>query len=185
MSVFVRLYTGLFHFIERLFDGWLLSTLARLLFAGILLVYFLNSARTKLGDGLFGFMDLSVGAYAQVLPKAMEAVSYDPSALSFVQKAIVYAGTWGEIILPVLIVVGLFTRAAAIGMSAFLVVMTYTDIVGHGADATAIGSWFDRDASSVIADQRSLWAFVLAVLVVKGPGPISLDKLFGRMFARP
>lgn len=184
MGFFVRLYTGVFHLIQRLFDGWLLGTLGRLVFAGVLLMFFLNSARTKLGDGLFGFLDLSVGAYAQILPKKMEAVTFDPSMLSTLDKVIVYAGTWGEIILPLLVVVGLFTRVAALGMIGFIAVMTYTDIVGHGVDAATIGAWFDGGAPNSIADQRSLWAFLLLVIVIKGPGPISLDNLFGRMFVR-
>ena len=37
--------------------AWLSPTLARLVFAGVLLVYFWNSARTKLGDGPLGHSD--------------------------------------------------------------------------------------------------------------------------------
>lgn len=184
MAFFVRLYTGVFGFFEHLLAGWLIPTLARVLFAGVLLVFFLNSARTKLGDGLLGFIDLSTGAYAQILPKKMEAVSYDPSMLSELDKVIVYAGTWGEIILPILVVVGLFTRFAALGMIAFIAIMTYTDIVGHGATATTLGGWFDKGTPNTVADVRPLWAFLMLVLVLRGPGPFSLDWLFGRSFRR-
>ena len=63
-------------------------------------------------------------------------------------------------------------------------VMTYTDINGHDVGAETIGSLFSRDPSSLIADQRTLWVFVLLVLVLKGPGFISLDALLGRRLRR-
>ncbi|MEM6763140.1 MAG: DoxX family protein [Pseudomonadota bacterium] len=179
-----RLHNTVFHGIQSLFDDWLLGTLARIVFAGVLFVYFWNSAMTKLGDGVMGLFNLSVGAYAQILPKQMEAVSFDPSQLDTLSHVIVYAGTYGEIILPVCIVLGLFTRLAAIGMIAFVAVMTYVDLTQHAVDAATIGAWFDNQSGSVIADQRSLWAFLLITLVIKGPGPISLDWLLGRMGAR-
>jgi putative oxidoreductase len=37
------------------FGDAVLPTLARLTFAGVLLIYFWNSGMTKLGDGMFGF----------------------------------------------------------------------------------------------------------------------------------
>ncbi|MEO1102312.1 MAG: DoxX family protein [Pseudomonadota bacterium] len=177
----VRFHNFVFQNIQRLFEDWLLGSLARLVFAGVLFVYFWTSAMTKLGDGVMGLINLSVGAYAQILPKAMEAVSFDPSQLSTLQKAIVYAGTYGEIILPICVVIGLFTRLSALGMIVFIGVMTWTDITQHGADAATIGHWFDNVSGSAIADQRSLWVFLLLVLVLKGPGPLSVDKLLGRM----
>ena len=75
------------------------------MFAGVLLAYFWGSAYTKLGEGLFGFLSLSIGAYAQIFPLAMERVGYDPSALSFFHTLVAIAGTWSEFILPLLIVV--------------------------------------------------------------------------------
>ncbi|MEM8664848.1 MAG: DoxX family protein [Pseudomonadota bacterium] len=177
----VRVHNSVFHGIQRLLDDWAIGTAARVVFAGVLFVYFWNSAMTKIGDGLLGFLSPSVGAYAQILPKKMEAVSFDPSALSTLDHVIVYAGTYSEIILPICIVVGLFTRLAAIGMIGFVAVMTWTDITQHGVDAATIGSWFDAQSGSAIADQRSLWVFLLFALVVKGPGPLSLDALLGRM----
>ena len=65
-------------------SGWLTPTLARLVFAATLLVYYWNSAKTKLGSGFFGFLSPSDGAYVQIFPKAMEAVSYDSSQLGFI-----------------------------------------------------------------------------------------------------
>jgi putative oxidoreductase len=177
----VRLHNATFHVIQRLFEDWLIGTLGRLVFAGVLLVYFINSAMTKFRGA---FPEVTVGAYAQILPKRMEAAGFDPSQLDTIEHVIVYAGSYAEIILPVLIVVGLFTRLASIGMIGFIAVMTYVDITAHQVDAATIGAWFDNTATASIADQRSLWAFLLIVLVLKGPGPISLDALLGRFWVR-
>jgi putative oxidoreductase len=57
------------------------------------------------------------------------------------------------------------------------VVQSLTDVFGHMADAATVGAWFDRASDSLILDQRTLWGLLLAVLVLKGAGPISLDRL--------
>lgn len=169
-----------FDSIERATDGWLLSTLARLVFAATLLIFFWNSALTKLGDGLFGFLSPSSGAYIQILPKAFEAAGYDSSAMSFHHHLIVLFGMWGEFIIPALVVLGLFTRLSALAMIGFVIVMSIVDVTGHGADATTIGAWFDRDAYAVILDQRAWWVLGLLILVIKGGGPLSIDGVLAR-----
>ena len=93
-----------------------------------------QGARVPIGDGIAGLWNLSAGAYVQILPKQMEAAGYDPSALGTVDHLVVYAGTYAEIVLPVLVVAGLFTRLAALGMIGFIAVMTWTDITAHGVD---------------------------------------------------
>lgn len=157
-----------------------LPLLARFAFAAVLLLYYWASALTKVGDGLFGLVQPSLGAYAQIFPRAMEAAGYDASQLGTFHWAVVTAGTLAEFILPALIVLGLMTRLAALGMIGFVVLQSLTDIVGHAADAGTIGAWFDRLPDSVILDQRLLWVFVLLTLVLKGAGPLSLDRLFAR-----
>ncbi len=167
--------------IERLAGTWLLPSLARIVFAGVLLSYFWASGVTKLGDGVFGFLFPSSGAYVQMFPKAMEAVTYDVSQLSVFHWLVAVLGTWAEFILPLLIVIGLFTRLAALGMIGFVIVQSATDIIGHSADAATIGTWFDRASGALILDQRAFWVFVLIFLVIRGAGPISVDQLvFGR-----
>ena len=47
------------------------------------------------------------------------------------------------------------------------------------ADAQTIGAWFDRQSGSLIMDQRAFWIFLLVVLVLRGGGPLSLDRLLG------
>jgi len=176
MNALISLHNAVFTRVDR--QDWLLPTLARFIFAAVLLLYYWNSGLTKLGDGLFGVFTPSVGAYAQIFPKALEAVSYNTSALSIFHWAVVFAGTVTEFILPALIVVGLATRIAALGMIGFVVMQSVTDIYGHGADASTIGGWFDRISDAHILDQRAFWVFVLLVLVIKGAGPLSLDRIF-------
>ncbi len=50
---------------SQLFGDWFLPTLARFIFAAILLLYFLNSAKIKISDGYFGFLTSSDSAYMQ------------------------------------------------------------------------------------------------------------------------
>jgi putative oxidoreductase len=92
------------------------------------------------------------------------------------------AGTWAEFILPLLIVIGLFTRLAALGMIGFVVVQSLTDLYGHGgiAHAETLGAWFDRVPDSVILDQRAFWMLILVTLVIKGAGALSLDRILSR-----
>lgn len=153
-----------------------LTTLARFVFAAVLLVYFVNSGLTKVPGGFADLLAPSFNAFAQIFPKGAEAASYDITQATTFQKAVILAGTWAEFILPVLVVAGLFTRAAALGMIGFVVVQSLTDIVGHGA---ALGMWFDNLSDATILDQRAFWVFLLAYLVIHGGGPLSLDRLLG------
>lgn len=154
----------------------LLPLLARLVFAGVLLSYFWASAVTKLGPGLFGIVTPSLGAYAQIFPRAFEAAGYDVSQMGAWHRAVVLAGTWGEFVLPLLVVVGLATRLACIGMIGFVVVQSLTDIIGHKADAATVGAWFDRASDALILDQRGLWMLVLLVPLLLGGGWLSADS---------
>ncbi len=155
----------------------LLPSLARLVFAGVLLLYFWNSARTKLGDGVLGFLIPSDGAYGQIFPRAFDAVQFDSSQLGVFHWAVVTAGLWAEYLLPLLIILGLCTRFAAAGMAGFVVVQSLTDVLGHGIGGDDLGRWFDPASGALIADQRSLWLLLLAILILKGAGPLSVDRL--------
>jgi putative oxidoreductase len=160
-------------------DELFLPSLARFTFAAVLLIYFWHAAATKLGPGLFGLFQPAMGAYAQIFPRAMEAAGYDPGQLGWWHWAVVVAGTAAEFVLPALIVLGLLTRLAALGMIGFVALQSLTDLYGHGgiAHAETLGAWFDRLPDGAILDQRLLWVFVLATLVAKGAGPLSLDRL--------
>lgn len=179
------IHDGFFGTLERLTDGWFLGLAARFVFAGVLLVYYLHSASLKVGSGIAGFFQPSFSAYIQILTEQV-MVNYDLEVANvpFYLKVVVYMGTYAEFLLPILIVIGLFTRVAAFGMIVFICVQTYVDINFLGVDAATIGALFDRESGSAIADQRTMWIFVLVVLVIKGAGTISLDRILAGMFPR-
>ncbi len=181
ISGLFNLHKTLVDSLDRATDGWLMGLAARVVFAGVLFMYFMNSALTKFEGGPFSIAD---AAYFQIVPPIVEAAGYDASQVAFFPYGlIVYAGSYAEVILPILIVIGLFTRLAALGMIVFIIVQSYVDIAFHGVDAATIGAWFDNLSNAVILDQRALWVFLLLFLVLRGPGFVSLDFLFGRRFA--
>lgn len=172
------LHDAVFGTIERLAGEWFLPLAARFVFLAVLFLYYFNSATLKVGEGIAGFFQPSFGAYIQILTEqGMAAYDFDAANVPIYLDVVVYAGTYAEFILPILIVAGLFTRVAALGMIVFVLVQSYVDIYFHGADEQTVGAWFDRDSASLIMDQRLLWVFLLAVLVVKGGGAISLDRI--------
>ncbi|KMK67908.1 DoxX family protein [Puniceibacterium sp. IMCC21224] len=186
MDRLISLHNSIFDEVEKA-DG-LLPLLSRLVFAATLLGYFWASGLTKLGAGPVGFLKPSLNAYAQIFPRQMEAVGYDASQLGVFHWAVVVAGTWAEFLLPLLILVGLFTRLASLGMIGFILVQSLTDLYGHGAinQPETLGAWFDRIADSPIMDLRAFWIFLLLVLVIKGAGALSLDRILRRqILGRP
>jgi putative oxidoreductase len=176
MQTAIKRMTGLhrclFGALEARTDGWFIGLSARLWFAAILLPYYFNSAMTKVA-GSFP----SAGAFAQIVPSIADQYLYDTAAIPFFPwHIIVIAGILAEFVLPVLIVLGLFTRLGALGMIGFVAVQTVVDITAHGA---AAGALFDGQPDQLI-DQRMLWVFVLLMLAIKGAGKFSLDHVLGR-----
>jgi len=182
LSTLTSLYARFFGALERLTEGWFLGLFARFVFLAVIYVYYLNSAFTKVGEGVIGFFQIRFGAYIQILSEGvLSGYGFDAANVPFFpQYLMVLFGTYGEFLLPLLVVIGLFTRIASLGMIGFILVQSYVDIVFHKADAETIGAWFDRDSSSLIMDQRLLWVFLLIVLVVKGAGTISVDTVIGK-----
>ncbi|MCP5072947.1 MAG: DoxX family protein [Rhodobacteraceae bacterium] len=180
MNAIINLHDGVFSLINRVLGTWFLPTLARFSFAAVLLVYFWKSAKTKLGDGFLGFLSPSDNGYIQVFPKKFEELGYDSSQFGFLETLIVTAGTWAEFILPLLIVIGLCTRLAAIGMIGFVFVQSVVDITGHGVTGKTLGAWFDGPSDALILDQRLLWMVLFGILIVKGAGPLSVDAFLRR-----
>jgi len=78
------------------------------------------------------------------------------------------AGTTGELLFPVLLIIGLLTRVAALGLSAVnvMAVVSYAHVLLSEGFEAALG-------------QHYLWGTLLAVLVVFGPGRWSLDTWVG------
>ncbi len=173
-----KLHDAVFGAIEKIGDGWLVGALARLTFLAVLFGYFWNSGKTKIGEGLFGIFQIQDGAYFQILGEAgMIAYEFDTANIPWYVDLIVFIGTISEFLLPLLIIAGLFTRIAAAGMAIFVFVQSYVDIYVHKVDAGTIGTLFDREATSLVMDQRALWMFLFAVLIIKGAGALSIDRL--------
>ncbi len=173
MTAILPLYCRLAALLDRL-SPQVLPLLARLVFAGVLVGYFWASGLTKLGPDLLTPSD---GAYIQIFPRAVEAAGYDVAQLGLWHRLVVLAGTAAEFVLPLMIVLGVLTRLAALGMIGFVVVQSLTDIIGHMAGAATVGAWFDAASDAVILDQRALWLVLLVVLLMKGAGALSVDRL--------
>lgn len=181
INTLTNLHSSFFSTLAKATRGWFLALAARFTFLAVLFFYFINSAKTKVGEGLSGFFQVQDGAYFQILgEQGMIAYEFDTANIPFYIDAIVYAGTYMEFLLPILIVLGLFTRIAAIGMMVFTFVQSYVDIKVHAVDAGTIGALFDREAGSLIMDQRALWVFLFLVLIIKGAGSISLDNFVSK-----
>jgi putative oxidoreductase len=78
-----------------------------------------------------------------------------------------------------MLVIGLLTRLAALGMVGFVAVQSLTDILGHKVAPETVGAWFDPVSDALILDQRAFWMLLFLVLVLKGAGPISADRFLG------
>jgi putative oxidoreductase len=111
---------------------------------------FLKSGLLKIEDWdttLFLFQE---EYHAPVLPPALAAV----------------AGTTGELLFPMLLILGLCTRYAAIGLSAVnvMAVVSYAHVLLAEGSEAALG-------------QHQLWGYMLLVVLVFGPGWFSVDAL--------
>ena len=84
------------------------------------------------------------------------------------------AGTAGELVFSVLVIVGLWGRLSAIGLFAVnaLAVISYAHVLYQEGFEAAIG-------------QHYLWGFMLLVLIFYGPGALSVDGLLARRSSPP
>ncbi len=180
VGALARLYANVFGAVEKAAGDWFLGLFARFTFLAVLFGYFFNSWTTKAGDGALGIFLVRENAWYQIVPWAVEQAGGDVSQVGFIDNVIVHAGTYAELLLPLMIVAGLFARAAALGMIGFIAVQSFVDIRFHQVGPETTGALFDRFPNSVIADQRLLWVFVLATIAIKGAGALSLDQLLGR-----
>ena len=175
-----RSYIQIVYVVENTANAWFLGVFSRFLFTATLYVYYLNSAQTKVGKGFFGFFQISDSAFIQILGRAYQDAGYDVHGLSAIAKIIVVVGTYSEFVLPVLVVFGLFSRIAASGMIIFIAVQTFVDVTNFGV---TIGGLFNGQPGDIV-DQRLFWTLPLVYVATKGPGLISLDALFARLFFR-
>ena len=183
LTSIIRMHNAAFSALETTIGNWLPSLFARFAFASVLGLYYWTSFQTKIGSGLFGFLNIADGAYYQILPSVIDAAGNDVANVSFFPwTIIVYLGTYAEFLLPVLIMLGLFTRLASLGMIGFIIVQSFVDVVFHDIGAEATGAMFDRFPDAAIFDQRLLWVVPLVFLVIKGAGAASLDALLSKRY---
>jgi putative oxidoreductase len=85
-----------------------------------------------------------------------------------------YAGTFGELFFPTLLVFGLSSRLGAIGLSFVnaIAVISYTQVLLAAGSEAALG-------------QHVLWGSILLFLCVYGPGKLSVDYLLNARRAGP
>ena len=151
---------NIFRFLERLHDlvfstlsraagTWFTGLFFRLAFSSVLLMYFLNSAKTKIGSGFPDFLIPGSGAYMQILPTITEAAGYDTDAIAFIPYGlIVTLGTYAEFIFPVLILVGLFTRAASLSDQRLLWIAPLVYLTLHGPGSVSLDRLLGRSKTS-------------------------------------
>ena len=84
-----------------------------------------------------------------------------------------WAGTFGELFFPALLILGLFTRVAALGLFAvnLLAVVSYWHVLGQDGYEAALA-------------QHVLWGYMLAVVLLCGAGALSLDHLLEKRAGR-
>jgi putative oxidoreductase len=84
-------------------------------------------------------------------------------------EAAAVAGTVGELVFPVFVMLGLAGRLSALGLSVVnaLAVVSYAHVLLS-------------DGFEAALRQHELWALALGVIVLYGPGRLSLDYLFAR-----
>jgi len=131
-------------------EGWIdkLQSVAALAIRLYLARVFIASALTKLNDWSITVALFENEYHVPILPPAMAAV----------------LGTAAELGLPLLLVAGLGTRAAALALFAFniVAVVSYPDLSDAG----------QKD--------HILWGTLMLVLAVYGPGKLSVDRLLSR-----
>ncbi|MEM6780606.1 MAG: DoxX family protein [Pseudomonadota bacterium] len=147
MKPLVKSIDGLIQPLRNLSDNWLSPALdvgIRLYMAKI----FFDSGMIKLGKWTNEGFDAVVLGFREYYP-----VPGIPAELAAV------AGTAAELILPVLLVVGLFSRFAAAGLLIMSMVIQFAIPAEYGLQNI----------------QHYFWMFLFAVILFKGPGKFSLD----------
>lgn len=167
-----RLHTAVFSAIGRIVSHDALAFFFRLTIAGV----FWRSLLTKVETfGLFGYTELindfPVERYHLKLPvvpldmrSAVVTQFENDFALPLIPApAAAWMATLGEFILPILLVLGLFTRLSALGLLAMTLVIQIFVFPN---------AWWSTHA---------LWTALLVYLVARGGGAWSLDHLAGRL----
>lgn len=158
----------------------ILCTSSRLVFAAVLLPWFLIGGASKLG----GF-DLSVGPTTEGLPLALGAYyTYAPGSVGALSaglpviepltQAYVGAMVLAELVLPVLIVLGLRAWPAVVLLALHQTILALVQPAGTA------GALFDASPFDLFPDQLLLWFMLIAPVAFFGAGPLSMDAVLAR-----
>jgi len=169
---------------RRIAPQWILSAFgpqARLVFLAVLGLCFLILAANKIGGrdlsmgpdvtGTF----LSLGAFYSLAPVQLEVAGGAPAMLSIAIWIALHGLVMAKALLPVLLVVELATRFAALGLISLVIITSAIDVFGHGAPPEAVGGLFDASPYDQILDLRLLWIMLLTVPAALGGGWLSID----------
>lgn len=160
---------------ERIIAHDLLSLFMRLTIAGVFWRSFLTKVETF---GVWRYVEVINDFEIEKFHIRLPELPLDMKATTLAQfrgdfalpllpaELAAWMATLGEFILPILLVIGLFTRFAAAG----LLVMTLVIQIFVFPDA-----WWATHA---------LWAAMLLFIIGRGPGRISMDHLAGRLVSR-
>jgi putative oxidoreductase len=131
---------------------------------------FLLAVRLWVGWDFFKSGMIKIGSWQTTL--ALFQTEYHTPVLPPYVAAV--AGTAGELTFPALLFVGLAGRLSALGLFFVnvMAVVSYADVLLSEGFEAALA-------------QHYLWGFALVVLVVFGPGKVSLDYLGTRYRGRP
>ncbi|MCP3851595.1 MAG: DoxX family protein [Gammaproteobacteria bacterium] len=97
----------------------------------------------------------------------IDLFAYEYSVPFLPPEIAAYMGTAGELVLPVLILVGLMTRPAAIGLFILNAVAAY---------AYALTDFYNFTGML----DHILWGAMILVYVLYGPSPLSIDNLLSK-----
>lgn len=147
MKIIISAYTGFISFLERLL-GPVILLYARYTIG----VIFLNSGWMKFENFLEGEWLNTVFLFQEVHP-----VPYISPELAAV------LGTGTEIIFPILLIGGMFTRVAAIAIIAIILVMNLTPLIANDPESL---------------ETHSYWILALSFFVAKGAGSLSIDDMY-------
>jgi len=97
----------------------------------------------------------------------LDLFAYEYSVPFLPPEIAAYMGTAGELVLPVLILVGLMTRPAAIGLFILNAVAAY---------AYALTDFYNFTGML----DHILWGAMILVYVLYGPSPLSIDNVLSK-----
>jgi putative oxidoreductase len=126
----------------------------------------LPEAVVKLGRDLFGW-ELSYKLPEAVSQRTFELFANEYKLPILPSNAAAYIVAFAEIVFPLLILFGLMTRISALCLFIMVLVIQFLVVPGN---------WWT---------QHAYWLALLAVLMSRGPGAISLDAFFGLFRRKP